>query len=97
VAGTKPYMAPEVLSPSASVSGYSFPVDWWSLGITAFEMKTGSRPFENATAARTTSDVVNLFPDRWSPEFAKFITGFVEVASDKRISSMKGKLNKKCV
>ncbi|OWK51743.1 Serine/threonine-protein kinase 32A [Lonchura striata] len=37
IAGTKPYMAPEMFS-STKPTSYSFAVDWWSLGVTAYEL-----------------------------------------------------------
>ncbi|XP_045854606.1 serine/threonine-protein kinase 32A isoform X3 [Meles meles] len=40
VAGTKPYMAPEMFD-SRREAGYSFAVDWWSLGVTAYELLRG--------------------------------------------------------
>ncbi|CAO3681883.1 unnamed protein product [Rhizopus microsporus] len=40
-AGTVAYMAPEMLAKK----GYSTSVDWWSLGIVAFELLFGVRPF----------------------------------------------------
>ena len=82
LSGTKPYMAPEVFYSAASPlpTGYSYPADWWSLGVTAYELKTGARPFEinSRTSLATT---VNMFkscqganyPEKWSPEFTKFI------------------------
>ena len=39
--GTRDYVAPEVLTGW----GYSFPVDWWSLGILTYEMVAGYPPF----------------------------------------------------
>ncbi|TPX58896.1 hypothetical protein PhCBS80983_g02869 [Powellomyces hirtus] len=41
VAGTEPYMAPELLLGN----GYFASVDWWSLGVMAYEIMLGERPF----------------------------------------------------
>lgn len=47
VCGTKPYMAPEVTVCALDHSkGYSFEADWWSLGVTAFEMINRKRPYD---------------------------------------------------
>uniref|UniRef100_T1IQJ3 Protein kinase domain-containing protein n=1 Tax=Strigamia maritima TaxID=126957 RepID=T1IQJ3_STRMM len=45
--GTKPYMAPEVFDCAVDeCPGYSYAVDWWSLGICAYEMLRCKRPFD---------------------------------------------------
>jgi len=41
IIGTPHYMAPEIILGK----GYSFPVDWWSLGIMTYEMACGKLPY----------------------------------------------------
>lgn len=41
--GTPNYISPEIIR--NTVSGYSFSVDWWSLGVLTFEMLAGYSPF----------------------------------------------------
>ncbi|XP_070573395.1 ribosomal protein S6 kinase-related protein-like [Ptychodera flava] len=41
ICGTMQYMAPEALNPEEP---YSYPVDWWSLGVVMFAMITGTFP-----------------------------------------------------
>ncbi|KAI9502400.1 kinase-like domain-containing protein, partial [Coemansia spiralis] len=43
MAGTANYMAPEVVSGA----GYTYSVDWWSLGVVMYECIYGKRPFRN--------------------------------------------------
>ncbi|XP_076178835.1 serine/threonine-protein kinase 32A isoform X3 [Ptiloglossa arizonensis] len=48
MSGTKPYIAPEIYMCSCEeygVLGYGFAVDWWSLGILAWETLAGERPY----------------------------------------------------
>lgn len=42
VVGTHEYMAPEVITNA----GYSFPADWWGLGVLTYELLCGCSPFE---------------------------------------------------
>nr|XP_036861245.1 rhodopsin kinase GRK7 [Manis javanica] len=42
-AGTKGYMAPEILMDKVS---YSYPVDWFAMGCTIYEMVAGRTPFK---------------------------------------------------
>ncbi len=46
VAGSMAYMAPQVIGKK----GYSWEIDWWSLGITAYELLFNKRPFDGKTA-----------------------------------------------
>lgn len=62
VAGSMAYMAPQVVGRQ----GYSWQVDWWSLGITAYELLFNKRPFEGRTSDKMQhailTDPLN-FPD----------------------------------
>ncbi|MGH0134532.1 UNVERIFIED_CONTAM: hypothetical protein FKN15_054424 [Acipenser sinensis] len=61
MAGTKPYMAPEVFhSFMEGGPGYSYPVDWWSLGITAYELLRGWRPYD-IHSITPVDDILNMF------------------------------------
>ncbi|PIO70108.1 hypothetical protein TELCIR_08048 [Teladorsagia circumcincta] len=56
--GTRPYMAPEVYACALGfIDGYDSKVDWWSLGVTFYEMMRGRTPYEfspHATAEQVT-------------------------------------------
>jgi serine/threonine kinase 32 len=39
------YMAPEILAKR----GYTYTIDWWSLGVCAYELVFGRRPFRGKT------------------------------------------------
>ncbi|XP_076372173.1 serine/threonine-protein kinase 32B-like isoform X4 [Tachypleus tridentatus] len=47
MSGTKPYMAPEVFDCALDrCLGYTFPADWWSLGVCCYEMLCAARPYD---------------------------------------------------
>lgn len=54
VAGSMAYMAPQVVSRK----GYSWQVDWWSLGVMAYELMFHKRPFEGRSAEKTTQSIL---------------------------------------
>ncbi|ORY90039.1 kinase-like protein [Syncephalastrum racemosum] len=61
-AGSLAYMAPEMLAKC----GYSHSVDWWSLGVLAYELLFGKRPFHGQTGDDLVSAILNdtlTFPD----------------------------------
>jgi len=49
ICGTLEYLAPEILTGW----GYSYPVDWWALGILVCELVAGETPFEASTVRET--------------------------------------------
>ena len=54
IAGSMAYMAPEVLVKR----GYTYTVDWWSLGVTAWELLFGKRPFRGKTNSALTQCIL---------------------------------------
>ncbi|KAH9244169.1 hypothetical protein BASA81_018451 [Batrachochytrium salamandrivorans] len=59
VAGTEPYMAPEIIIGT----GYTMAVDWWSLGVTMFEMVCGERPFRTKLRRKLIRKAKYKFPE----------------------------------
>ncbi|SNX85760.1 related to serine/threonine protein kinase [Melanopsichium pennsylvanicum] len=62
IAGSMAYMAPEVLTKR----GYLSSVDWWSLGVVAYELLFGRRPFRGKTNSALTHSILNdrcAFPE----------------------------------
>ncbi|KAI0704371.1 kinase-like domain-containing protein [Cytidiella melzeri] len=53
VAGSMAYMAPEILTKK----GYTYTVDWWSLGVCAYELIFGRRPFRGKTNSDLTHSI----------------------------------------
>ncbi|KAL3895346.1 MAG: hypothetical protein SGCHY_004755 [Lobulomycetales sp.] len=61
IAGSMAYMAPEILLKK----GYTSSIDWWSLGIIAYELIFGKRPFRARNNTALTSAIISaplVFP-----------------------------------
>ncbi|XP_007473906.1 serine/threonine-protein kinase 32A isoform X1 [Monodelphis domestica] len=93
VAGTKPYMAPEMFN-SRRQTGYSFAVDWWSLGVTAYELLRGRRPYQIRSGA-STNDIAHMFktaivtyPASWSVGMVTLLKKLLEQNPDHRFSQL---------
>ena len=78
IAGSMAYMAPEVLLKR----GYTYTVDWWSLGVTGWELLFGKRPFRGKTNSNLTlcilKDSLKLpenKPQQVSDECMSFLRG----------------------
>lgn len=54
VAGSMAYMAPEVVGRK----GYTWCVDWWSLGVVAWELLFHRRPFDGRTTDKMTNSIL---------------------------------------
>ncbi|XP_036323449.1 serine/threonine-protein kinase 32A isoform X2 [Rhagoletis pomonella] len=93
MSGTKPYMAPEVfMCALEEVAGYSYPVDWWSLGVVAYEMRANVRPFvvHSNTGLAEVKHTLNVpvhYPRYWSHDFIDLLTKLLCVHPGARISS----------
>ncbi|ESK82607.1 agc yank protein kinase [Moniliophthora roreri MCA 2997] len=55
VAGSMAYMAPQIIGRK----GYSWEVDWWSLGITAYELLFHRRPFDGRNAEQMKESILH--------------------------------------
>nr|XP_036212816.1 serine/threonine-protein kinase 32A isoform X2 [Bactrocera oleae] len=93
MSGTKPYMAPEVfMCALEEIAGYSFSVDWWSLGVVAYEMRANARPFivHSHTGLAEVKHVLTApvhYPRYWSHDFIDLLTKLLCVHPGARISS----------
>lgn len=95
IAGTKPYMAPELFHTFEGCHpGYTFSVDWWSLGITAYELLRGQRPYVMRSNTPT-SDILQTFhkvhpsyPAAWSLEMKSLLRKLLCIDVQKRISCL---------
>ncbi|MQM07827.1 hypothetical protein Taro_040676 [Colocasia esculenta] len=70
--GTEEYVAPEVVR----CDGHEFAVDWWALGILAYEMAYGRTPFRGRNRKETFRNVVTRQPEfvgRQPPELTDLI------------------------
>lgn len=85
-AGTRPYMAPEMVSGA----GYTVSADWWSLGVTMYEMLRGKNPFRGSTANDVNENVQNLaiaWPASLQPDTLAFLQGLLERNPARRLGT----------
>lgn len=90
--GTPDYMAPEILLGAP----HDTTVDWWSVGVIAYELLTGIPPFNAKTPDQVFEKILN-HEIKWpkgeedmSKIAKKFILGLLEPNPDERLGSGKG-------
>ncbi|KAF9221452.1 kinase-like protein [Gyrodon lividus] len=93
VAGSMAYMAPEILTKR----GYTYTIDWWSLGVCAYELLFGRRPFRGKTNSDLTHSISKdslRFPEdadrRCSRAGMQALKGFLERDPFKRLACKTG-------
>jgi len=81
--GTAAYMAPEIWTGE----GYSYSSDWWSLGITFYELMIGQVPFELHPDDYKKGIILTplSFPDYIHPVAADLLSKLLEVEVSNRI------------
>jgi serine/threonine protein kinase len=92
MAGTLPYMPPELLRGEPTDTR----ADIYSLGVVLYEMSTGQRPFREQLASRLTDAILHQLPitprtlnARVSPELERIILKCMEKKQENRYQSAK--------
>ncbi|PAA82307.1 hypothetical protein BOX15_Mlig002698g1, partial [Macrostomum lignano] len=95
VSGTKPYMAPEVFQTGLKeIPGYSYAADWWSLGVTIFELARCRRPFDIGSHLSLADCLSAIrsgnvhYPSAASPELRSVLMSLLEQDPGLRLSSL---------
>ncbi|XP_042376523.1 serine/threonine-protein kinase UCN-like [Zingiber officinale] len=82
--GTEEYVAPEVVRGE----GHGFAVDWWALGILAYEMAYGQTPFRGRNRKETLRNILTLppmFPGRRRTDLTDLIERLVVKDPERRL------------
>ncbi|XP_046928717.1 serine/threonine-protein kinase 32C isoform X1 [Lynx rufus] len=93
--GPPPTPAPEIFQSFVSGgSGYSFEVDWWSVGVLAYELLRGWRPYD-VHSSNAVESLVQLFSTvsvqyvpTWSKEMVALLRKLLTVDPKHRASSL---------
>ncbi|TGZ53091.1 Serine/threonine-protein kinase 32B [Temnothorax longispinosus] len=97
MSGTKPYIAPEIYMCSCEeygVLGYGFAVDWWSLGILAWETLAMERPYplHSTTSNREALRILKeerQSPSHWGSSIRDLLDRLLTLAPSARVSCLK--------
>ncbi|EDO48735.1 predicted protein, partial [Nematostella vectensis] len=95
MSGTKPYMAPEIFHTACGEKqGYGFAVDWWGLGLCAYEMLRLRRPYEilaNTSiqeACQTFSSQSISYPCSWSEPMVTILQKLLQQDPKSRLQTI---------
>lgn len=86
--GTPEYLAPEIILSK----GYSFPVDWWAMGVLIFEMTCGYSPFYSSSREKQYDRIVRgiyTVPEEVNTACKTLIKRLLVVEPTKRYGSLK--------
>lgn len=88
VAGSMAYMAPEMVD--LQRPGYSWQVDWWSLGVCAYEVLWHRRPFEGNSADKMRDSImthpIRKPSQRHGPVSSECVSALFGVSSDESLT-----------
>ncbi|KAM4052772.1 protein kinase C delta type-like [Anomaloglossus baeobatrachus] len=82
-AGTRLYMAPEILQNKP----YNTAVDWFSAGLVIYVMATGRHPFYRGKIGRALKAIINddpVFPNEMDPQLKAIINGLLDKSAESR-------------
>lgn len=86
--GTPEYLAPEIIMSK----GYTFSIDWWSLGVLIYEMIAGYPPFYSSDPMKLYEKILSgqfKTPDVMTPLCKSLVKSLLEVDPTKRFGSLK--------
>ncbi|XP_065214726.1 cAMP-dependent protein kinase catalytic subunit gamma-like [Planococcus citri] len=88
ICGTPEYYAPEILKKMQ----YSYPVDWYTLGILIYEMTSGRPPYRSSNMVRLFQQILDgqmKMPSHFSPETIDIIQALTKQSTSLRLRTAK--------